>query len=110
MNNQLGKSMPIVLRTLTLLFLTSLAMAAPAPLDPKDFPAPIRVACVGDSITAGFGAPKGWSYPDQLRMILGAGWEVGNFGVSGRTLLRQGDRPYVKEAALTQAKLSLIHI
>ncbi|MEI8122284.1 MAG: GDSL-type esterase/lipase family protein [bacterium] len=104
MNNQLGKSMPIVLRTLTLLFLTSLAMAAPAPLDPKDFPAPIRVACVGDSITAGFGAPKGWSYPDQLRMILGAGWEVGNFGVSGRTLLRQGDRPYVKEAALTQAK------
>lgn len=61
------------LRSLFLLLLTSLAMAATAPLDPKDFPAPIRVACVGDSITAGAGAAKGWSYPDQLRMALGVG-------------------------------------
>jgi len=36
--------------------------------------ASIRVACVGDSITAVAGAPKGKSYPAQLQQILGAGW------------------------------------
>ena len=81
-----------------------LLAAASAPLDPKDFPAPIRVACVGDSITAGVGAPSGSAYPDQLRDLLKTGWEVKNFGVSGRTLLRKGDHPYWNENAFRDAK------
>ncbi|MDP5019633.1 MAG: GDSL-type esterase/lipase family protein, partial [Opitutales bacterium] len=58
---------------------------------------PIKVACVGDSITQGAGAQKGRSYPAQLQALLGGGYLVGNFGVSGRTLLKKGDFPYWKE-------------
>ena len=58
---------------------------------------PIKIACVGDSITQGVGAKSGQSYPAQLQALLGDGYQVGNFGVSGRTLLKQGDFPYWKE-------------
>lgn len=68
-------------------------------------PARIRVACVGDSITCGVGVdnPALNSYPAQLNRMLGDKWEVGNFGVSARTLLNQGDFPYQKEPALQGA-------
>lgn len=58
---------------------------------------PIKVACVGDSITQGVGAKSGQSYPAQLQALLGDGYQVGNFGVSGRTLLKKGDFPYWNE-------------
>lgn len=38
---------------------------------------PIRVACVGDSITQGAGAGNGMSYPSQLQTVLGEGYKVG---------------------------------
>ena len=41
-----------------------------APINPNDYKGKIRLACVGDSITAGFGVPRGKSYPDQLRKML----------------------------------------
>jgi len=83
----------------------SLAMAADpmAPIDPSSYKAPVRVACIGDSITQGSGAAKGKSYPAQLQSLLGDKWEVGNFGVSGRTLLKKGDFPYWKEKAYQNA-------
>lgn len=81
------------MRTLAL-FLASVAILAAEP---------IRVACVGDSITAGLGAEKGKSYPSQLQALLGDGYKVGNFGVSGRTLLSKGDKPYIKEKAYQDA-------
>ncbi len=74
-----------------------------APIDPGTFKAPVKVACIGDSITQGSGAAKGQSYPAQLQKLLGASWEVGNFGVSGRTLLKKGDFPYWKEKAYQKA-------
>ena len=54
---------------------------------------PIKVACVGDSITQGVGTlhPDQESYPAQLQALQGSGWEVHNFGVGGRTLLRKAD-------------------
>ena len=47
--------------------------------------APIKVACIGDSITAGVGAKdrKAQAYPAQLQTLLGAGYEVKNCGTSG---------------------------
>lgn len=75
-----------------------------APLDPKNYSDPVRVACVGDSITAGSGAGPGQAYPAQLQRELGENWQVVNFGVSGRTLLRKGDRPYWNENAFKQAQ------
>src|SRR5205807_1614461 len=58
--------------------------------------APIRVACVGASITAGVGTkdPATQSYPAQLQRYLGPRYEVRNFGHSGATLARTGDLPY----------------
>jgi lysophospholipase L1-like esterase len=58
----------------------------------------IRVSCVGDSITFGAGirGRKQNCYPAQLQAMLGEGYEVRNFGVSGRTLLKKGDHPYWK--------------
>ena len=77
-----------------------------APVDPGAFKEPIRVACVGDSITAGSGTTKGNSYPAQLGRMLGAKWAVKNFGVSGATLLNHGDKPYQRQAAFQQALAS----
>ena len=58
----------------------------------------VKVACIGNSITYGaFIANRDQnSYPAQLQAYLGDGYEVRNYGVSGRTLLTQGDYPYVK--------------
>ncbi len=55
-----------------------------------------RVACVGDSITEGFGIA--WqsdnAYPTQLAQILDDSYEVMNFGRSSTTMMRDGDFPY----------------
>ena len=63
-----------------------------------------RVACVGDSITEGLGTDPGRSYPEQLQKLLGDRWEVGNFGISARTLLRKGDLPYWNESIFRKAQ------
>jgi lysophospholipase L1-like esterase len=70
--------------------------------------AKIRVACVGASITAGFGTTNHstQSYPAQMQAILGPGYEVRNFGVSGTTMLRKGDRPYWAAKRYQQALAS----
>ena len=78
--------------------------AAPSiPIDPANYTSPVRVACVGDSITQGIGASSGKSYPSQLQAILGDKWQVQNFGVSARTMLRKGDTPYWTEQAFKDA-------
>lgn len=56
----------------------------------------INVGCVGDSITAGVGVsnPAADSYPSRLQALLGTNYLVWNYGLSGATLLKQGDTPY----------------
>lgn len=59
--------------------------------------APVKIACVGDSITAGVGASTpAKDYPCNLAKLLGSRFEVRNFGESGATLLKNGDSPYWK--------------
>lgn len=56
----------------------------------------IKVACVGDSITYGHGI-ENWAknnYPAQLQNLLGEGYHVQNFGVSGRAVQDTADQPY----------------
>lgn len=67
-------------------------------------PQPIRVACVGDSITEGYG------YPNELWRRLGAEYEVGNFGVGGSTISLRSYKPYMNQPAFRQAKEFLPHI
>lgn len=45
--------------------------------------APVRVACIGDSVTYGYGLNVEYSYPSQLAALLGDGYLVENFGVNG---------------------------
>lgn len=85
------------------LCLSGMSQAAP-PIRPEAQTAPVKVACVGDSITKGFGTGSGNSWPEQLGRMLGKDWEVRNFGVSGTTLMNSGDKPYQKQAAFGNAK------
>lgn len=68
-------------------------------------PYKVRVACVGDSITFGYGLRDFIhdSYPAVLGRLLGNGYDVRNYGVSARTMMKKGDRPYVNEAAYKSA-------
>ncbi|MFB3903694.1 MAG: GDSL-type esterase/lipase family protein [Acidobacteriota bacterium] len=69
---------------------------APAPGVRSDVSRPIRVACVGDSITRGHGIPnlETHSYPALLGRLLGPGYDVRNFGHDGTTMLSGSGRPY----------------
>ena len=59
----------------------------------------IKVACIGNSITYGYGLPDRTtqSYPVQLQKMLGESYQVENFGKSGATLLNKGHRPYMQQ-------------
>ena len=65
----------------------------------------IHVACVGDSITAGYALadPAHDAYPSQLARLLGDGYEVRNFGVSAATLMDAGNYPYRERPAHDEA-------
>jgi acyl-CoA thioesterase I len=62
-------------------------------------PAQTKIACIGNSITAGYGST---SYTVKLQTLLGNSYLVENDGVSGTTLLKQGDNPYWKNGRLPQ--------
>ncbi len=63
----------------------------------------IRVACVGNSITEGSGLGTK-TYPAQLGALLGNHYEVKNYGLGGRTLLKKGDYPYWNEEYFLDAQ------
>jgi acyl-CoA thioesterase I len=72
--------------------------------------AKIKVACVGDSITAGSGAGPKEAYPTVLGNLLGEKYEVGNFGRSAATLLKKGDSPYWKTEQYPKSDAFAPHI
>jgi lysophospholipase L1-like esterase len=100
---------PLVAAVASLLLSVTWAAAdrgpATGPVNPADYKAKVRVACVGDSITFGSGVKEREvnNYPAQLGRMLGDEWEVRNFGVSGATMLKKGDKPYDKQKAYTDA-------
>jgi acyl-CoA thioesterase-1 len=59
---------------------------------------PIRVACVGDSIT------RDTEYLKVLSTMLGANYTVGNFGVGRTTVSLQFDKPYMRQPAFREAQ------
>lgn len=101
---------------LALFCLTTLQLSAAAKRK-KGAAQPIRVACVGNSITYGTGIAdrEHFSYPVQLQHMLGDKYLVGNFGKPGATLLYKGHRPYVeqpefKEALRFKGDIAVIHL
>lgn len=67
---------------------------------------PIKVACVGNSITYGIGVanPDKDSYPAKLQQLLGNDYQVERFGKPGATLLNRGFRPYTQQEEYRKAK------
>ena len=64
-----------------------------------------KIACIGNSITYGYGlsSQSTQSYPARLQVLLGCDYVVTNFGISSRTLLKNGDLPYWNESQYTQS-------
>lgn len=81
---------------LLLVFLTALSVSAQK----------IRVACIGNSITYGHGIKDRDhdTYPAQLQVLLGDEFDVRNFGVSGTTAQKEGDKPWIKTPEYQAAK------
>lgn len=82
-----------------------------------DKAAPVKVACIGNSITYGSGVEprETMNYPTQLAGMLGPGYEVGNFGRPGATLLVKGHNPYMaspewKAALAFRPDIAVIHL
>jgi lysophospholipase L1-like esterase len=59
---------------------------------------PIRVACVGDSLT------RGTEYTLFLWDRLGSGYIINDFGVGGTTVSTSSDKPYMNESAFQLAQ------
>lgn len=59
---------------------------------------PIKVACVGDSIT------QDTKYPAYLQMMLGDKYSVGNFGSRESTALLLSWKPYMNQSEFQSAK------
>ncbi|MBO4667107.1 MAG: hypothetical protein J5666_03150 [Bacilli bacterium] len=70
------------------------------PKAPKVDETKLHIACIGDSVTFGNGVypfQKQKSYPALLDKKVGSDYQVLNYGLSGRTLMDEGDHPYTKE-------------
>lgn len=65
----------------------------------------LRVACVGDSITYGYGVPQRrvHAWPEVLQRLLGSRYQVVNFGHSFATMLKKGNHPYWKTSTYEAA-------
>jgi lysophospholipase L1-like esterase len=68
--------------------------------------AQVKVACIGDSITFGYGLanPGTQSYPAQLQTLLGNGYVVGNFGVNGATVQKSTAKSYWRTSQYRSSK------
>jgi acyl-CoA thioesterase I len=89
-----------VVISLILMFIVAAVVTSFAMMSPKyqNSQGPIRVACVGDSIT------EGSEYPYALWMLLGSNYSVGNFGKGGATVSMKGSTPYMNETVFEEAK------
>lgn len=69
------------------------------------FAGKIVVSCLGTDITYGEGMynREKNNFPRQLQYLLGAHYEVHNYGVSGATLLQRGNLPYMQQSIFTKA-------
>ncbi len=65
-----------------------------------------RMVCIGDSVIYGatIDDREANCFPAQLQKMLGAGWQVTNFGINSRIMQKQGDFPYWNEDSFKEAQ------
>ena len=95
----------MIKRIIFLIVLTLLVGLSYCSKDNSNIKKTVKIACVGNSITFGYGVANREknAYPKQLQALLGNDYEVKNFGVSGNTLLKKGDYPYWKSEKYQEA-------
>ena len=94
----------LVCAVFSLIFLFVLKYMSDHPTVPDVKENKIIVACVGDSITYGAGVElqrDSKSYPAYLQKDLGDQYQIINYGLSGKTLTKDGDYPYTDEELYT---------
>ena len=66
----------------------------------------IKIACIGDSITEGFGLHNSCAdaYPVILGYMLGDKYEVKNFGITGKCVQKDSNDPYWKSGRIPRIK------
>lgn len=103
------------MKRIFLFLLLTLSLTATA--RPRHRATPLRVACIGNSVTYGTGLadPEQDSYPSELQRLLGPAYTVGRFGKPGATLLNKGFRPYMQQDEFHQAlafkpDIAVIHL
>lgn len=86
------------MKNTVLLIIVSFLLVLPSMAASKPKGEKVKVACVGNSVTYGYGLKdrEHDAYPVRLQQMLGAEYDVRNFGHSGATLLTHGHNPYVK--------------
>lgn len=68
-------------------------------------PQPVKIVCIGNSITEGFGnTSQAKAWPGQLGVLLGQDYSVLNCGVSGTTMFKNSESPYWKTDRFVKAK------
>lgn len=97
------RRLPLALTLLCIAMFGVSRVTGATSLDPGSYSAPIRVACVGASITAGGGADPGKGYANDLQALLGKKWAISNFGVGGATVMNVGKLPYSSTPAFKAA-------
>ena len=88
-----------------LLFVSFGLGAQTSVINESEYPDKIRVACIGNSVTYGYGLGERerHSYPAGLQEMLGEKYEVRNFGFSGATMLIKGHKPYWEKPSYAEA-------
>lgn len=68
-------------------------------------PQPVRIVCVGNSITAGFGSTsEETAWPALANKLLGNQYAVSNCAVSGTTMFKRSNAPYWATDRFAKAK------
>ena len=80
------------MKNTVLLIIVSFLLVLPSMAASKPKGEKVKVACVGNSVTYGYGLKdrEHDAYPVRLQQMLGAEYDVRNFGHSGATLLTHG--------------------
>lgn len=93
------------MRSVKFIVLLALLLLLSACVDKTVNLKPLKVACLGDSITYGHRLPNPLrqSYPARLRVQAGSRWKVMNLGKNGATVLTKGDIPIVSQEVYRKA-------
>lgn len=93
-----------ILKRLSVFLVMMFILLSAAPVLAEET-APIKVACVGDSLTYSYlsGNQAQKSYPARLQTLLGDAYEVRNFGVNSKTMMDGLSDSYVNTDQYTQS-------